>query len=989
MTCRCSKITIPPGTPEPEQHILRVLEYMKQEGFTGLLPFIEATFNSQNHAVKSRVGRFYANGGFATTVKVMANHGRFGPENRVTKQSTDALKSYVGDEVIDICVRILCQELEEVTKDKTIHMRPGDLTPEVAERFDMDNCARRLQERAPYLNRVLQTLCGVAEQKAANNTEEPTPSTTTSNKERENLEFSPELWSMSESEEVYTDQGEGTLYRYTANRKRNKAMIATLMAYVIMFARSQQNNYMQTIIGFWLQSVKAPKRVIALLNRLGVSVSYGSITTAVKAVGTAAAKDLQKKVQSGCFIGICWDNLALQVGKKEETEMNRNDLELCTTAYAYELNVPKPPAGASQEDKQVYKNIREAQARNATDRKRPGIPRGLILKENPTYGSLKPFDFVLSSGGPHIQKYWTDIVYVHLADICQELFGPAMGRYKRNGQRIPKPQMPENLYTMPTKKTNMHPMRVFDLDESTIDGNARVIEAIVQELGITLPELTDGQILITGDQMTTMRIRTLLELRHYDKLEQRMRFAMPVSGWLHIAMNCADGILKTHTGRTDGQDPGSLSRFATALGRPSVTGKVTEFDALRRLILHALKGHIIAALLEMACQIERQKGSLELPATIEDLKQWIASNDWTELLRRTVEYYFVIAKPGWKRQIASDEAWKEYMVHHDHIMQKPKRQRSPDETEFVQAGFKKKWIKAEALKQRDTVNENFLIFIRDAMLFYDIDTAIRNGSTGRLLMLSELLTIWFHGNGKHRYARELLEFQVTRRALWTPEAEFLYKNNCLVNLSGKGTMPVDQAVEIINENIKVAYTPRGTMQSKEYQKVHLARCLAVLRTVREKVLQSMDVQRNGSSHTEVNAAGDIKRIAELLIKDLAMVQCIGRHQCGARGSPLEVQEVIDGFDVGVEEIMKGETLRAVLEKRPTTETAIGTQYDDVPEAAYRDFEKYLQDCTDCPEKGWFDEEELAVRMQGQEAKHIGRTEDNNGDDLLYRDWQMA
>jgi hypothetical protein len=509
--------------------------------------------------------------------------------------------------------------------------------------------------------------------------------------------------------------------------------------------------------------------------------------------------------------------------------------------------------------------------------------------------------------------------------------------------------------------------------------------------------------------MTTLRIRTLLELRRYDKLEQRMRFAMPVSGWLHIAMNCADGILKTHTGRTDAQDPGSLSRFATALGRPSVTGKVTEFDPLRRLILHSLKGYVLAALLEMACQIERQKGSLELPSTIEDLKQWMASNDWTELLHRTVEYYFVIAKPGWKRQIATDEACKEYMVHHDHIMQKPKRERSPEESEFVQAGFKKKWIKTEALKQRDTINENFLIFIRDAMLFYDIDTAIRNGSTGRLLMLSELLTIWFHGNGKHRYARELLEFQVTRRALWTPEAEFLYKNNCLVNLSGKGTMPVDQAVEIINENIKVsqqtqkiasggilteetakvAYTPRGTMQSKEYQKVHMARCLAVLRTVREKVSESMDVQRNGSSHTEVNAAGDIKRIAELLIKDLAMVQCIGRHQCGPRGSPLEVQEVIDGFDAGVEEIMKGETLKAVLEKRPTGETTIGTEYDDVPDAAYQDFEKYLQDCKDHPEKGWFNAEELGVRMRGQEMKDTGRKEENDRDDLLHRDWHMA
>jgi hypothetical protein len=124
MTCRCSKITIAPGTPEPEQHILRVLEYMKQEGFTGLLPFIEATFNSQNHAVKSRVGRFYANGGFATTVKVMANHSRFGPRNRVTKQSTDELKSHVGDEVMDICLRIFSQVRLNLLREKKKKKKP-------------------------------------------------------------------------------------------------------------------------------------------------------------------------------------------------------------------------------------------------------------------------------------------------------------------------------------------------------------------------------------------------------------------------------------------------------------------------------------------------------------------------------------------------------------------------------------------------------------------------------------------------------------------------------------------------------------------------------------------------------------------------------------------------------------------------------------------------------------------------------------------------
>jgi hypothetical protein len=203
-------------------------------------------------------------------------------------------------------------------------------------------------------------------------------------------------------------------------------------------------------------------------------------------------------VQSGQFFGVCWDNLALSVGKKEETELNRKDLQLCTTAYVYPLYIPEPAANASQVEKKIFANIIEAQTQNTTDLGHPGIPRTLILKENPDYDTLKPLDLVLSSGGPKVQQYWTEVVYVHLSDICHEVFGSTMGSFKINGKRLPRPQMPSNLYVMPTKKTDIQPLRVLDIDEATVDGNARVMEAIVQELGISLPELTGSQVLITG-----------------------------------------------------------------------------------------------------------------------------------------------------------------------------------------------------------------------------------------------------------------------------------------------------------------------------------------------------------------------------------------------------------------------------------------------------------------------------------------------------------
>jgi hypothetical protein len=107
-----------------------------------------------------------------------------------------------------------------------------------------------------------------------------------------------------------------------------------------------------------------------------------------------------------------------------------------------------------------------------------------------------------------------------------------------------------------------------------------------------------------------------------------------------------------------------------------------------------------------------------------------------------------------------------------------------------------------------------------------------------------MLTIWFHGNGKFKYSRELLEFQITRLAEWTPAAEYLYKNNCILSIHGHCFASRDQIDEGFDNDTKVAYNPRGNMQSKQYQKTHLARCLMrkamatpILKSMRQEIIR--------------------------------------------------------------------------------------------------------------------------------------------------------
>jgi hypothetical protein len=733
------------------------------------------------------------------------------------------------------------------------------------------------------------------------------------------------------------------------------------------------------MLGFWLQATKVPKRAISVLNQLGVSVSYDSIRIAVKSVSIAEQARMQAIVRSGTFFGLCWDNLALPNNKKETTEMNRGSLDHCTTSYVYELFIPQPGEGCSDVDVQAYQAICTALEENR-QRRRIGIPRSLVSKQDPDYNALKRTDFLF---GDSMANYWPQVVLVHLSDFCHELFGDAMKAYKEKGKRLDRPKMPTDLYTIPHGKSRIHPLKVFDINESSMDGNGQVIDAIAAELDIKLAELNASSIMITGDQMTTSRVRSLKGLRVRDKLECRMGFADTVGGWLHTQMAVANGIQRCHSGKSDGLDPGCLNRFITVLGRTGITDNVTDHDALHRLIIHVLKGHILAAFLHTANDIEREKpDGGQTMASIRELKRWMKSNNWKVLLEKTMRNYFAPARASYMRQAAEVAASQEYDKLRSAIMAKAKKDRSTEEAEFVKKSTQAKWIRERSLKDRDLIHENFLIFMRDAMIYLDLAKAIGDGATGRLLRISEILTPWFHGNNKFKYAQELLEFQVTRLAEWTPAAEYLYKNNCLLSINGDRFAPVDQIDEGFNNDIKVAYNPRGNMQSKQYQKTHIARCLMTFRAIRQAMQRSSGAQSYGSSHSNVDASADIFRIADLLIKDNAMIRLKGRSQSGPAGAMVDVSSVIDSLDGGSRAILHGPNVSEAIRRRqkaPIRDVALG---------AYEDPDSFIKARGYGGE--WFDDDEMERRLGrvAFEMDEPGVQADEDPENIRDRDWRM-
>jgi hypothetical protein len=91
--------------------------------------------------------------------------------------------------------------------------------------------------------------------------------------------------------------------------RRNRVLIVTMSIAMLCYARSQKVNLVQAHTGFFLITSKASKPVIVVLHCMGLSMSYESITTAMRNVADGAARDLRAWCQTMPALLVSFDNV--------------------------------------------------------------------------------------------------------------------------------------------------------------------------------------------------------------------------------------------------------------------------------------------------------------------------------------------------------------------------------------------------------------------------------------------------------------------------------------------------------------------------------------------------------------------------------------------------------------------------------------------------------------------------------------------------------
>ncbi|KAG0308588.1 hypothetical protein BGZ99_001111 [Dissophora globulifera] len=323
------------------------------------------------------------------------------------------------------------------------------------------------------------------------------------------------------------------------NPSRCPTVIVTMICSMLLFLRNRNSNYLQMIMGLYLFSKGAPRQLVGLLSKTGMSVSHQTVLRSLESLTTAAKKDAKKASKTKPWY-LVYDNINMAFRKYDQRLDNQDSFESGTAATLV---------------------IRECSDEI-------GYLQGPI--------QLQVSDLMPSQDN---EAHLRSAIRYHLVDLLR--------RRVKKFETLPQRAMPApEIKVLPTKATSTIPLPSMHVDQSSIEGNQEVID-IIMTAAMDLPHdwFNGRYILIGGDQLTVARIRSAKALRWDDvSAYHRLEWAMPVMQLFHLQMLLASTILRTHYGSNGA--PGSLAAIAGLLGRKRVGLDKPDFHATDELLRH-------------------------------------------------------------------------------------------------------------------------------------------------------------------------------------------------------------------------------------------------------------------------------------------------------------------------------------------------------------------------------------------------------------------
>lgn len=319
--------------------------------------------------------------------------------------------------------------------------------------------------------------------------------------------------------------------------------------------------------------------------------------------------------------------------------------------------------------------------------------------------------------------------------------------------------LPESEYKIELHKTPLHPLPAWNIDESTILGQAEVVEAIYDELHLKDSQIWHNTVkFLGGNQLSIARLRSLANIRAgHEGGYSGFGWGVWMPGLFHGKIADMHGFLVTHWGvpHVGTRNPGCLAFHNTCLHRnPILLTSLPPFRVCRDLVFVSLYARVLHCLL-----IVSGKGSLEEYADL-------VGDSWSTIeshARQILDRFSngeAVANMRWKRRMFSTAQKQE----NENKQAKGSATNSPipqPPTSTTQPA-----CSTPLLPPGDMIYENSILFLRDALVSREFTDAIKSGDSGRIVILLKVLSLSFRGNGRTKYAHEMLHFIHNVMCVW-------------------------------------------------------------------------------------------------------------------------------------------------------------------------------------------------------------------------------
>lgn len=310
---------------------------------------------------------------------------------------------------------------------------------------------------------------------------------------------------------------------------------------------------------------------------------------------------------------------------------------------------------------------------------------------------------------------------------------------------------PSTSEKIPLHKTEIFPLPAMNIDESKTTSNAEVMETIFAELGfiMTAKDFPETVKLVFGDQLSIARLCSLMNNRTgHDSVSQSYVYTTFGPGFFYHQMAVTHGLIETHWGDPSrgARDPGSLVFHNTVLNRkPIVLSSLPPYRTCHDLIFVSLYARMLHCLEKVSkcTSLEKYAANVTLNQLQEDASAIVTQYANPAVVfrlrhaRNTEELQHKVAKAG---QVASPEANND----------------TPCPT------------------QGDTVFENMVLFLCDALILQEFTDAIKAGDSGHIILSLKVLTLAYCGSGQTKYAYELLHLIHNLEHVWPKPLRYVF-----------------------------------------------------------------------------------------------------------------------------------------------------------------------------------------------------------------------